>query len=551
MSIEMPSTQDGDIGTLPAPSLSDRSAPQPVAHGAALQSVFNGMSRYKTLYSQLFDTWQDVVGSHDREPGVVATLDHGALEWLDEPAAGRDWVIQITSSRWKGGTGTGDSYSAYYKYDLVLKEQDEDGDLHDTRGKSCSLRVIPQLGKLNYQDGSDIEYQYGEGTLVRCTTTWADGPDEIEARMFDVLEAVLDVDRDRLLADQHPDSRRIQKAEAHHRFAIGWKRQVIDAIDKTRELIAFGGMTEIEASHERQREGYLEAVLDADRWHLLGFERTSYSIELKCYQAPGWADMDASEPGRHPKLEASFGGTKGDRALPHADEWDDVMSTLRSVVSAHLDWAGVGREQLVADDYQPGPGVPEYEYPHPVGRRQQLRERYEAVSTQVYREALKVNTTAVYDILSVIATEYGASYDLLEERTGLARSTIRHHVARLQETGVVDKVGNPVLVVFPSITVLDEAKEILRMIYPDDVVDDRKERAEERRERREERDDPDDQDDRDQEDVDDDSDRDRSSWEYFRDLRALGPDQLATALEDGHIDDDHVRIRTDPYDWLS
>ena len=66
----------------------------------------------------------------------------------------------------------------------------------------------------------------------------------------------------------------------------------------------------------------------------------------------------------------------------------------------------------------------------------------------------------------------------------------------------------------------------------------------------EERDDPDDQDDRDQEDVDDDSDRDRSSWEYF-DLRALGPDQLATALEDGHIDDGHVRIRTDPYDWLS
>lgn len=83
-----------------------------------------------------------------------------------------------------------------------------------------------------------------------------------------------------------------------------------------------------------------------------------------------------------------------------------------------------------------------------------------------------------------------AHFVALEERTGLARSTIRYHVSRLTEIGVCEKVSNLVLVVFPSLAVLDEAEAILRRIYPDDQVDDMTERAEERRERRENRDDP-------------------------------------------------------------
>lgn len=83
-----------------------------------------------------------------------------------------------------------------------------------------------------------------------------------------------------------------------------------------------------------------------------------------------------------------------------------------------------------------------------------------------------------------------AHFVVLEERTGLARSTIRYHVSRLTEIGVCEKVSNLVLVVFPSLAVLDEAEAILRRIYPDDQVDDMTERAEERRERRENRDDP-------------------------------------------------------------
>lgn len=551
MSVDMPSTPDATIGTLPDPRLEERVAPRPAAHGAAVQAVFNDAVQDLPVYSAVHQLWYDVVGDRDQEPGVVLEVDHDDLSWLEAPTPGREWVVALSSSRWKAGTGTGDDYSAYYKYDLTLRERDEDGDLYKT-GKACSLRVVPQFSDLNYKDGNSLTLQYGEGTLVRCSTTWADTADEVEGRMLDVLERVLDVDRGRLLADRDADSRRIAKAEAHHRFDIGWKRQVVETIDQTRELIAYGGMSEIEAHQLRQREGYLEALLDADRWHLLGFERTTYDIELKCYQAAGWADIPREDPAHHPKLEASFAGVDGDGALPHVDDWEEVMSVLRSIVSAHLDWSGVGRDELVADDYQPGPASPEYRYRHPAGRREQLRERFESVSTEIHREALKANTRAIYDILRVVATESGASYDTLEERTGLARSTIRYHVSRLVEVGVAEKVSNPVLVVFPSLAVLEEAEHILRTIYPDDQVDDMKERAEKRRERREERDDPSsvgDQEESDGQDDAGDGDRGRSEWAYFEDL-SLKPHQLATALEREYLDGDEVRVRTDRRTWV-
>lgn len=555
MSIDMPSTPDASVGTLPDPRLEDRVAARPVAHGAATQAVFNDDDRRLPVYSAVHQLWYDVVGDRENEPAVVAELDEDSVSWLTAPTPGREWVFALSSSRWKAGNGTGDDYSAYYKYDLTLRERDEDGDLHRTP-RACSLRVIPQFDDLNYESGDELPLPYGAGSLVRCSTTWAESSDQVETRMLDVLERVVDIDRGRLLEDRNDESRRIQKLEAHHRFDIGWKRQVVETIDQTRELIAYGGQTEISAHQERQRAGYLESVLDADRWHLLGFERTPYDIELKCYQTEGWSEIPREDPSHHPKLEASFAGAHGDAALPHVDEWGEVLQTLREVVSSHLDWAGVSDDELVPDDFQDGPAEPEYQYRHPAGRREQLRERYEAVGTEIHREALKANTQAVYDILRVVAVETGASYDTLEDRTGLARSTIRYHVSRLQETGVVEKVSNPVLVVFPSPAVLDEAEDILRRVYPEDTVDDMMERAEERRDRREARDDPSSvgDGDGDQEGTDDDGDGDLGDqesnvWRYFGET-ILEPHQLANALEKGYLEPDHVRVRVDPYDWI-
>ncbi|MDB2276552.1 ArsR family transcriptional regulator, partial [Halorubrum ezzemoulense] len=202
MSIDTPTSPEAGIGTLPDPRIEDRVAPQPAAHGAAVQAVFNDAGRDLALYSAVHPLWYDIVGDRDEEPGIAAELDHHELTWLDAPTPGREWVVKLTSSRWKAGTGSGDDYSAYYKYDLTLRERDEDGDLYKP-GKACSLRVITQFEDLNYKDGEPLTLQYDEGSLVRCSTTWADTSAEVEGRMLDLLEIVLDVDRGRLLADRN------------------------------------------------------------------------------------------------------------------------------------------------------------------------------------------------------------------------------------------------------------------------------------------------------------------------------------------------------------
>ncbi|ELZ36298.1 hypothetical protein C471_15872 [Halorubrum saccharovorum DSM 1137] len=93
--------------------------------------MFNDAGRDLALYSAVHQLWYDVVGDRDDEPGIAAEVDHDVLPWLDAPTPGREWVVKLTSSRWKAGTGTGDDYSAYYKYDLTLRERDEDGDVDD------------------------------------------------------------------------------------------------------------------------------------------------------------------------------------------------------------------------------------------------------------------------------------------------------------------------------------------------------------------------------------------------------------------------------------
>ncbi len=581
MSVDSPTGPELGIGTLPEPDVEQRTGPEPVAHGSRLMNVFNDVEldldadgvddREATTYDVAHRTWSAFPGDHTDEPYVVAKPDADDITGLPPARYDREYILEKTSSRWMAGTGDGDDYSAYYEYHLKLRERDEDGNTYSPP-MSVSVDIQPQDAGLVHPDGNALETPYGEGSRVLCQTTWAESPAEIEARMLDVLGLAFGVDRDALELARDPESRRIMKAEAHVRFAIAKKAQVVETLEQSKELIAYGGDSKIDAHQKRQREGWLEAVVDAERWWLLGFPREDFDIEAKVYQASSWANKPESDPMHHPKLEASYGGARGDNAHPHADEWDRVMGTLRSVVSAHLDWSGVGRDDLVADDFQDGPGLDSYTYDHPTGRREQLRERYESVTTELYREATKASTSAVYDLLRAIAVDSGASYDTLEDRTGLARSTIRYHVRRLEDAGVVERIGNPVLVVFPSIQVLEDAEDVLRRIYPEDQLEDLEERAQQRRERREERDHPSSVDDDDQdgdadrdgdEDVDDledsddgrdrdvgDADQDAEKWVAFDDS-GLEPHQLANALERDYLEPDHVELRVDPYDWIT
>lgn len=551
MSVDI-SSGDSGIDSLPNPDITTRTGPRPVAHGASVQAVFNNIdSSDGSVYQQTLDLWHERVGDREQEPHALTTVDADEIDGLRPPRYDREYIFVLKSSRWKAGTGTGDDYSAWYKYDVKLREVDEEGELY-MPPLSIHLRIEPQEEQLVYADGNDFKTVYGEGTRVTCQTTWADSAEEVERRMLQSLDVALGFDSEHLRHFRNHDSRRLIKAEAHVRFDIGWKRQVVDALRSSEDLIAFGGMTEVESYRKRQREGWLEAVVDADRWHLLGFDQNTMNTEVKVYQAHGWANRSRSDPLHHPKLEASFSGVQDNGPLPHVDEWDEVMQSLREIVSSHLDWAGVGRDELVADDYFDGPDVESYDYDHPEGRRDQLRARYEAISTEVYREAMKPNTNAVYDILRALVIGQGGTYDYLEEHTGLARSTIRYHVARLEERDIVERIGNPVIVVFHSIKILDKSEEILRKVFPEDTAEDRAERAEERRERRKEMEEDSDDtlEDSSEESTDTDSvNLNTTIWKPLIDID-IDPYQLASALNRDFIEADDVAIRVDSYDWL-
>lgn len=555
MSVEI-DAGPGERG-LPETELETRYGPQPISHGGGVMAVFADRRDEldvvddDSIYQAVRSLWYDVVGDRENEPGIVLEPESSEYEWLPAPRHDREWVLILESSRWKAGQGEGDDYTAWYKYDLTLRERDADGELYKPPW-ALSLRVEPQRRDLVYRDGNPLTLPYGEGTLVKIQSTWAETGQELERRMIDVLSDAVDADAQELLESRVDDSRRVQKCEAHVRAEISEKPQLVETVEQSKQLIAYGGGSEIDAHQTRMREGYLEAVVESDRWDLLGFGDLEYRVELKLYQAAGWHKIAADQPGHHPKLEASLAGVD-DGKLPHVDQWDQVLGKLRGIVSSHLEWADVDRADLVADDYFDGPAAPEYTYSHPVGRREQLRERYESVSTEIYREATKANTKAVYDILRVVAETDGATYDQLEERVGLARSSIRRHVRRLQEAGVVDRIGNPVIVVFPSLEVLENAREILRTIYPDETIDDMNERAQERQERREELDDPAPDvgasDDGSSADSDDGSGS-SSSWRYLADVELDGP-RLATALEREYLGETDVRIRVDGIPWAT
>ncbi|MFC6546812.1 helix-turn-helix domain-containing protein [Cohnella cellulosilytica] len=180
--------------------------------------------------------------------------------------------------------------------------------------------------------------------------------------------------------------------------------------------------------------------------------------------------------------------------------------------------------------------------PAPDRRREHLRQRYQEVATEVYREALKDSTVAVYDILRVIATETGATYDMLEDRTGLARSTIRYHVARLAREGVVKRLGNPVLVVFVSRDLLERSREILDRARPGRTADDMREDAEDRREDREARDESSETDDDSDAATGDEAAPQRDEFAYLGDVPETIRD-VAVAVYDGRLGDEDVRIR--------
>lgn len=448
----------------------------PISHGAGVSSVLHDEN-------DLYDTVRtDIWGQLDIEPDEEKLI-RADIDYNDSNA---DFVWAFKSSGYKAGArNRSGNWKQWFKYHLMLRKvvYDSNGDIDTLKVPpvSCHVLIEPQKEEMTYNpDKNDgqfkkVDLPYGEGSRISIQTTYVEQPSTVVRRGIEALRDLLGlIDQERMIDSSmlKDDSQRIWKLEAHLRFDIDLKPAVVRAIEQSERLIDFGGGSEIQTWKERMQEGWLEARTESDRWQWLGLEPAATTVvedgeetrqvflrELKVYQMNNWFEKSPSEWQHHPKIEASLGGGHN----PHIDEWHSVLDRLRELVLAHCEWAGITDDDLVGDPHFDPASQPTFEYDHPEGRREDLRQFFNRYESVIYGEESANKTKAVYDILSYITeqADYGVTYDELETITGYTRSNINYHVNRLVDAGILETQGNPAIIGFSTVEIQEIAKEAI------------------------------------------------------------------------------------------
>ncbi len=435
-----------------------------ITHGSAVSVVVDDQLQ---TYDHLRNLWRENVGEAGEEAVVEAHP-----EFMPEG----DYVWKFSSSKWKAGAENahGD-WKRYYEYHIRLRKRITLNGEEQLRkpATSLSLDIQPQSDELCYQDGNDYSLPYGEGSRIRVKTTYAERSGDVLDRLFNSLSDCLDAldgNPDIVsIGALKPESARISKLETYLRFDVDQKHKVKRCLDKSENLIDVGGGSEIQTFKQRQEEGWLEARVSSDRWNRLGLEPLEVDCiingnestkrlerELKVYQATDWHERGDDDPLHHPKIEASLDGGSA-----HISEWDAALDSLRQLLLAHMQWSGVSDDELIADEYFKPAIQPTIQFDHPEGRRDDLRRYYSRFEAVIWSESLKYQTDAVYDILSYLSENYGATYEQLETATGFSRSNLDYHVGRLREAGLVTTVGNPAIVCFDADELYERVLELI------------------------------------------------------------------------------------------
>lgn len=510
---------------------SQRCFPRPVTHGAGISFNLGKTD----LYDGARELWRSEISDPDNEPLVI---DYDP-EFVKEERGDEGFVLIFESSGWKAGKETGkNGYRQWFEYTLTLRERvRENGrtQLKEPLGTSLNIHIQPQVEGMVYPDGNDLSLPYGGGTKVWMQTTYPEGPEDMIGRTTRALEACFEGYE---YSGYVSDSARITKLEKHVRFDIEAKNRAVECLMNSERLVSYGGSADLKAWQEMTQAGWLEARVDTDRWDLLGFDSAGFEELVKIYQIGDWGERLASDPLCHPKLEAGYQG--GGDVHPPLSEWNGLTDRLSHKVVQHCRWADISPSDLVADPHYAGSDEPEKEYPNLEGRREDLQAYYDNLNQPVIHEVRKPQTRGPFDILSVVLEYSGADYDTLVEETGLTRSTVQYHVARFEELGFIERVGNPTWVFFEAPYV----EEIVRDVVEGHAVDTvsgkrikRAKRANERRAKREEEGGG----------VEGETDEgtEQAARALFRYIDEVGitPEQLSELIAEGILTEKDVRVR--------
>lgn len=488
----------------------------------------------------------------DRER-VVLTRDYRP-DWIptDEDAEPAKHAVTLTSSRWRAGTGTGDNYSPFYKYDLKMWGIDEDGDLHDDTIYSLTAKVMPQYEFLVQPDGTPLNLPYGEGSHVQAATTYLTASRQLLQRCMSLCSDALDynIKPDNITAD----SRSVIKQESYLRYDEERDADVTQALIDSASLIPHeGGDTskgEFHASAKRKDEFKFQSE-DFDR---IGYHATgNLSIELKTYYAPNPDDAHEDSPLKHPKIEASLGDLS-DVELSWS-EYDQIKEVLDALVVGHLEDAYVTDDELIADTVLKPEQRDTITVDHSEERKDWLRSYYSNLKPDLYRELTSEHTSKPYDVIRTIAKYNGAaSYDTIAEETGIARRTVRYHCRKLAEIGgenpgIVDRQQGACVFVTLTEQMQGIVTDALDSSRPADNPEKQEERKEQRQEKRakDEAETPDEAEIPELEEVNDlkqktQTDKEHKEWASLKDLDATIRDAM-------HLPRSDIAVNTESDDW--
>ena len=564
--------------------------PDPITHGVGVNFVANDApddarvdDDLDTVYRRLWHAWRTIVEEPGNEPWVVVEDAHELLDFANDdfPA---DLVLR--SKRWMVGTeANGEQITAgqRYEYSLQLTRRDpKTGELKPNKPLPVNFQVWirPQERGLVYKSGDELDLPFGAGTTFHTQTTYAE-PLEAVNRTLQVVTIALDE-----LGEELPEwstirreSMKVWKAEVHHRIAKELMSAACETLAEAKRLIDYGGGADMEQHSKRQEAGRVRELVRADRWDLLGFvQPDGLDLAVKVYRSSNWQAYH-DETYKNPKVEAYLAGTHNDQALPHVREWPALRAVLRQLATGISVRSGVTIADLVEDDYYSAWEREHVDVPIPMGWRTKLQEANDERERQIYRTTMSSLSRARWDVLWTIAQYEGATYEQLQDVTGLSYDYVREIVRELERAEVLTRLTWPRVIVYHNEELRVNAIELLQDVHPDEGIVTIKERATDRRERRER-----DRREREADEAAQSAARDGASsdegsgsppgdagqddassastatqsadrfalgeWYGLDELDVLSPEELRNALERDYLDDEHVAIRTDPYDWL-
>lgn len=473
---------------------------EPITHGTGVTVHHDDLDIYEALRQTYFD-----VG------------DNAELATYTPSFADDEYHVLFTSSKWKAGEMKNGDYQPYYEYIIYCRVERDDNDEMRVPPERLKIQFQPQKPDMAHPDGNDYRLPHGVGTRLEIETTYVDRPTAVRDRAEELLDVVLD--------DYDPgglkwqDTCTIKKLEEHVRFGRDQAPVAIRSLQNTERLISWMGRSDLSGDHERRRPGW-----DIWRFSSLAFDKLGfadlgdYKIGLKVYSAENWENYPEDHYAHHPKMEAFYSGRKSTETPPSIDEWGDLVDLLRHIVVMHCEWAGIGRDDMVADDYFAGPDAPRYEYESLQGRRDDLEAMQQDTKTDIIREATRGHTDAPYEILRLMIDHpLGVTFKTLREELGTSQRTIRRHAERLEEAGIADRVGNPGELRFRSPTIHEIARETWDELDPGQTPGDQTRRN---------------------------TSQNRRKWEYLRET-GMTRDEFVDKVLKGQLDEDEIRIVSD------